>query len=192
MPNVGNNEDKTQRRKRLLDQHFHGWNEQLWSTKDKGFVPLPRTLPLIGTLLRRLNDKKKDLYRVYHELWFRAIEGFVDIRREQDHAYACGFTPGRGVRSWRERIVQLERLGFVRVCKHPGGDGYRYIFLPHPDMVIQKLDQDEKLPDEWGQAYQERMGEIHAARWQAPRGASVNRQTRKIVRVPVEAEPRVA
>jgi len=112
------------------------------------------------TLLNLLS-KNKDLSRVYFELWCRAFdEAIVDVSDEEALAYASGYvSPTRNIRTWRERITLLEKLGFI-ITKQAGSRKYRYILLLHPHQVIEKLHQDGKVGEDWYSAYQARAAEI--------------------------------
>ena len=105
---------------------------------------------------------------VYLDLWFRAFNGLVDIRSEREVAYSCGFTKDRGIRSWRERILELEKQGFVRIGKRC--DSIGHIFLVDPDMVVQRLERAGVLNESWKNEYEIRMKDIGAKRWMPPTG----------------------
>jgi len=121
-----------QRRQELRDELWPDASKIVWNRKaEKGFCTIPRTLPLIMTLINHLSPKGKgDASRVYHELWCHAYdEGFVTLSDEGEHAYAAGYvTPGRGIRSWRERLEVLRDLGFIRVTdrEHAKTDTFWY------------------------------------------------------------------
>ena len=134
------------------------WDRQ----KEDGFSTVPRTLSLIMVLLRELSEKKHDPSQVYCELWCRVFDrtGMVESTNEEDIAYASGYTtPSRSVRSWRERIDQLEKLGFI-MTRGVGSAKYRYILILHPHQVIAALREDGKISDTWYSAYEDRMRNI--------------------------------
>src|SRR5438067_8618891 len=101
-----------ERRQVLRNQLFTGSSKKVWSRTDEdGFATIPRTLPLIATLIRLLTDDL-DASRVYVDLWGRVYdEGLVDVLDEEEFAASCGYaTPTRNVRTWRERIEALQEL----------------------------------------------------------------------------------
>lgn len=152
-----------------LDKFFPGWRKELWHPSEElGFACVPRTLALL-TVLTKLLTKDEDPSRVYLDLWCRNFgDCLIDVRDEKEFAYACGLTASRGVRSWRERVKLLKEYGFIRTEKRWDQDFY-WIFLRHPDTVVQELDERGKIPDPWKQEYERRMAEIGAKRWKLPR-----------------------
>ena len=72
-----------------------------------------------------------------------------------------GPTPGRNVRSWRERIEMLQELGFIGVQPN-GSRKYGYILLLHPHRVVCELRARGKVNDPWWGAFSKRASEIGA------------------------------
>lgn len=147
---------------KIREENFQVPKSKVWNRKkEDGYTTVPRTMSLIMELLQRLSEKKNDPSQVYFELWCRVFdEGIVEITNEQDVAFASGYTtPSRGVRSWRERIAQLEKLGFIKT-KSVGKAKYRYILILHPHQVIAVLREEDRVPDDWYSAYEDRMREI--------------------------------
>ena len=163
----------SQKRTEQREEYWSGSGEDFWHrtrSSDKGFSTIPRTLPLVMVLLEHLG-KGKDLTRVYLDLWSRLFdEGVVEVTDQADFAYASGFAANRGVRSWRERIKKLEELGFVKTTGR-WDDDIHYILVVHPDKVIQKLDNEGKLPSQWKARYEAKLREIGAQRWSPPKPA---------------------
>ena len=90
-------------------------------------------------------------------------DSFVEVTDEETFAYSSGYsTPGRNVRSWRERMDILQNLGFVSV-KPNGSRKYGYILLFHPHNVIKKLREQSKIPENWWGAYTKRATEVGAS-----------------------------
>ena len=152
------------RRQSLRDQLWPDEADKLWhrSTED-GYSTVPRTLPLVMTLIDELKDKGRDISRVYFDLWCRQIDdSFVNVSDEESFAYSSGFTTtGRNVRSWRERIEVLRELGFISVRPN-GSRKYGYILLHHPHRVILELKAKKKIGDAWSGAFSKRASEIGA------------------------------
>ena len=154
-------EDK---RRELRDRLWPGAEKVIWNrTTDDGWCTVPRTLPLIMTLINELAPKAKgDPSRVYCELWSRVFdEGFIEMEDETDHAFAAGFVTSRGVRTWRERMAALKDLGFIRV-KPDGSRQYGYVLLVHPHDVVASLRKAGKVRDSWYYTFMDRIGKIGA------------------------------
>jgi hypothetical protein len=106
-------------------------------------------LPLILWLIDDLAGKGKECSKVYLDLLSRDFgQGLVEIRDEADHAYCAGFITDRGPRSWRERIVILKELGFVRVAPR-GNREIGYLLLVHPLLAVKSLRAAKRVPDRW-------------------------------------------
>lgn len=116
----------------------------IWHRKRaNGFTTLPRTMPLIGLILDGLSGKGKPVSNTYLELWCRSNDdGFVTLSKQQEIAFASGFTGLRGVSTWKERIRKLEGLQFI-VTK-PGVSGsIHYVQIWNPYLVI-KYHREQK------------------------------------------------
>ena len=138
----------------------------IWDvSKEKGYCPIPRTLPLIMVLINDLAEKKMDASRVYLELWSRAFEdGFITITDEVSHAFSSGYPlQGRGLRSWRERIDILKKLGFIDI-KPAGSRKYGHILLHHPHDVVEELYSEHRIQEAWWNAFLSKLSEIKAKR----------------------------
>jgi hypothetical protein len=136
--------------------------------EESGFCTVPRTLPLMTTLIKHLSPKK-DPSRVYLDLWFRQRDdGFVESEDQEEMAACSGYPTGtRNVRTWRERLEELERLGFIRI-KPKGTQKYRYILLLHPHDVVQRIRHKTPaaIPDWWWGYFESRIRDIRAElRW---------------------------
>lgn len=152
------------RRQELRDNLWPGEAGGLWHrTTEDGYSTIPRTLPLVMTLIDELKGKGRDISRVYFDLWCRQIDdSFVEVSDEESFAYSSGYsTPGRNVRSWRERIEMLRELGFISVQPN-GSRKYGYILLHHPHRVVCELRAREKVSDAWWGAFSKRASEIGA------------------------------
>ncbi len=129
---------------------------------ENGFATIPRTLPIVATLVKALTDKI-DASRVYLDLWGRAFDdGLVAIDDEYEFAYACGYNfASRARRTWHERMLRLEDLGFIR-AKPKGPRRFGYVLLIHPHLVVQQLRAAGRLPDWWEELFDRRVREIGA------------------------------
>jgi hypothetical protein len=127
--------------------------------KEKGFCTIPRTLALILTLIDHL-QKGKDASRVYFDLWCRAFDDYlIEVSDQEALAYSAGYTSGRNVRTWRERILVLEKFGFIRI-EASGTKRYANIFIVDPHKVVKKLHEQGHVPKNWWNAFNHRAAEI--------------------------------
>lgn len=154
-----------ERRVDLRDSLWPDAGKRVWSRQNEdGYCTVPRTLPLMGTLIRLLT-KDLDAARAYFDLWGRVYDdGLVDVVDEEEFAASCGYaTARRNIRTWRERIGALVDLGFVEV-KPKGTKKFGYILLVHPHDVVQRLRKTRKndVPDWWWSLFSKRIHEIVA------------------------------
>lgn len=150
------------RREQLREQLWPGIEPQLWNRKrEKGFCTLPRTLPLILCLIRELSEKGKDPSNVYLDLWFRAFDDcLIEVNDEEAFAFASGYSsPGRNVRTWKERVDALAKLGFIEV-KPNGSKPCGYILMLDPHKVIRTLNTQGRIPASWWGAYTKRATDV--------------------------------
>jgi len=146
------------RREQVREQLWPGSSNEIFDRKKHdGYSTVPRILSLILGLIEDLADKGKNSSRVYCELWFRCFDDkLVEVKDENEIAYASGVT----VRRWKERIAELEKLGFVRT-RPAGRLTYGYILLRNPYTVVKELIDAGKVQDaNWLGAYTRRAAEI--------------------------------
>jgi|GEM_PF-4381284 len=132
--------------------------DRMWrSGREKiGFFCPPRVLPVLMLIAK---DKTlvggKNCGPVYLELlaldWG---EGFVRIIDEEAHAFRCGFSNSRGLRSWRERMRKLEEIGFIEIARHSARE-IGYVLMVHPNKIVERLRAEGKLQEEHWLAYNE-------------------------------------
>lgn len=157
----------------LRQQLWGDADRYLWQrSKEWGFTTIPRTLMLIATLIKELT-RKGDASRVYLDLWARAFdEGLVEVFDESEFALSSGYATGnRNIRTWRERIAELQRLGFIAVRPKPGR-AIGFILLVHPHAAVLHLRQasPERVPEWWWDLFTARIREIKA---ELPRTAGI-------------------
>ena len=148
-------------RARLWPEHHEGF---IWQRKKHdGFSTIPRTMPLIMSILDDLSEGHP-VSSTYLELWCRAFdECFVTLYKPREMAFHAGHTGQRGERTWRSRMKKLGELGFIDIKAGASGE-MSYALIINPYLVIRKLMQ-EKHPgirvDKYN-ALMERAGEISA------------------------------
>jgi hypothetical protein len=114
-------------------------DEALWVRHGKkGFITIPRTMPLILSLMDDMS-KNKPLSAAYLALWCRTFDDcMVTIASPALVAFESGFTGQRAVQTWTGRMKKLEELGFIMA--QPGASGpYSHVLLINPYLVIKKL-----------------------------------------------------
>lgn len=148
-------------------------DHQLWIRQQRsGFTTIPRALTLITSILNDLS-KNKPLSSIYLELWCRANdEGFVIIKHDE-MAFHAGFTGERAIRTWKDRLRTLERLGFVKLATGPSGpESYALIRNPYHAVAELRQNQTPGLTDASWNALRARMIDIGAKDLDAPESAA--------------------
>ncbi|PWU70682.1 hypothetical protein DK867_23455 [Ochrobactrum sp. POC9] len=138
---------------------------QIWHRKTaKGFTTIPRTMPLLGSMMDALSGKGKPVSTTYLELWCRSNDdGFITLSKQAEIAFSSGFSGLRGVSTWKERVRKLEELGFL--LTKPGVSGsLHYVQLWNPYIVIKqhKVNKTPGFPEDRYNALFERVLEIGA------------------------------
>lgn len=137
---------------------------------EAGFCTVPRSLAMIATLIHHLS--KNDPSRVYWDLWTRQRDdGYVEIEDAEEMAACSGLKGTRALKSWREKLEELQRLGFIRI-QAKGNQKYKYILLLHPHDVVQQMKHADPaaIPDWWWSLFQIRMRDVGAKlRWSPPK-----------------------
>lgn len=129
--------------------------EDLWTgERETGWFPAPRSLPLILALLSSKEiSGGKDPSAVYLELLSRQRgEGVVEMTYEGEHAFASGYEGKRAVRTWQERMMILEEIGFIRTMRI-GNQRYKYAAIVHPTTAIQDLRDQGRISENWWRTY---------------------------------------
>jgi hypothetical protein len=161
----------SRRRSRLIERHL-AQRDQIWPdaadrvwnwSDNKGYVHMPRLLPLVMQLIRHVNPKINPSL-VYLELWSRCLDGgFLELDDEEAHAYASGYDGQRAVRTWRERMRELERLGFIE-SRRSGNREFGFVLIPDPLHICVELKKRgrPRVPDAWWTAFLSRAKKIGA------------------------------
>ena len=141
-------------------------NDDLWDRKtSKGWLSVPRTMPIILRTMDMLAPKGKPVSATYLDLWCRTYDdSFVTVSKPREMAYFAGFTGERAHHTWVSRVRQLQELGFIQYKGGASGP-VNYVLLLNPYRVIQKHVQADNLREEAANALQERMIEVGAFDW---------------------------
>ena len=110
-------------------------------------------------------SKSKPLSTTYFALWCRLWDesGLITIKEPTLVAEEAGFSGQRAVRTWRDRMKILEKLGFIR-CKPFSSNPFGYVLLLNPYGVVKRLWEKKKYTNEgWYNALREYASSIKAA-----------------------------
>ena len=98
----------------------------------------------------------------YLDLWCRDFgQSLIEIRDEEDHAYAAGYRGQRGVRTWRDHMKKIESLHFIKI-EAKGSRAFAYVLLLDPLAVARWYNDQNKTPPGWWRAFSDRAREIGA------------------------------
>jgi hypothetical protein len=154
----------SQRREELRERLWPGSRDDIWHRHDhKGFGTIPRLLPLALYLIKRLS-KKGNPADVYLQLWARNFdEGLIEVTDEATLAFEAGYDSTRAVRTWRDHVLKLEQLGFIKY-KPSGIKPIGFILLLNPLEVCARLKRtrSKAVSEEWWSAFLKRAHEIGA------------------------------
>jgi hypothetical protein len=121
------------------------WKEELesiprWNRKENdGFTTIPRWLPIINRIMDKLSQGKP-ISSTYLSLWFRVNdEGFIHIKDEKQMAIESGFDSERNISTWKTRMRELEKFGFINSITGVKGE-FQYVLIVNPLNVIENLD----------------------------------------------------
>jgi hypothetical protein len=160
-------------------------SDRIWTHKSKGWTYLPKSMPLVLTILDRLSVGKP-LSATYLDLWCRTRnDAFVVANQPQEMAFASGFTGERAVRTWKDRIAILRDCGFIDTKPGATGD-IGFILLFNPFAIIHGLWKDRKVSTNYFNALLARLVELRSDDVAALQGAfSVDRD---LARAPITAQ----
>jgi len=138
---------------------------QLWNRKQQdGYTTMPRTMPLILSILDSLTPKGFPVAGVYLDLWCRVFdESFVVLNRPEDMAFTSGFTGQRRLQAWRKRLDLLQKLGFIKLAEGSNGK-YSFALILNPHLVILSIRRKDisRIPKNLFNVLAERAREVKA------------------------------
>jgi len=153
--------------RRQLDARKKLWpdvsSDMLWSMDDQGWVALPRLMPLMMSIMDDLSGKGVPVSRTYLELWsrIRIEESFLALNRPEEMAFHAGFEGQRALRTWKDRMHRLAKLGFIGVMPGPLGD-LSYAVIYNPYHVIKRAYLAKQVHENKWQALVIRANEVSA------------------------------
>lgn len=130
---------------------------------DKGWLIVPRAMPLILRIMDIAAPKGKPVSQTYMDLWCRTWEndGFVIASQPKEMAFFSGFSGERAETTWATRIRILRELGFIDFKEGTSGAAH-YILLYNPYLVIRALHEQKVIQDAAFNALRDKMIEIGA------------------------------
>src|SRR5690348_15574449 len=137
--------DKKSNKKQILEDRLNLrrklWpkitDADLWLHRRKdGFIPIPRVMPLILQIMDDLATRP--VSSTYLDLWCRKFdEQFLTLNRNpKEYAFYAGFPGQRGEQTWKERIRELAKLGFILTETGAYGEA-SYVLIVNPINVIE-------------------------------------------------------
>src|SRR5688572_468763 len=70
-------------------------------------------------------------------------------------AYDAGYSGGRALRTWQERMRLLEKLGFIR-AQGIANQRHRYVLMVEPSVAVTALHRKGLVDDDWLATYDAR------------------------------------
>lgn len=149
--------------RKRLEMRAKLWKDaenKVW-TPTKGWLRIPRAMPLILRIMDMVAPKGKPVSQTYMDLWCRNKwdDGFVIASKPKEMAYYSGFTGERAESTWATRMRILEDLGFAEFKEGTSGP-IHYVLLHNPYDVIEILHKKKKIPEAAYNALTEKMLEI--------------------------------
>lgn len=143
--------------------HFPGIPEEwLWHRRtNDGYSTIPRTLPIA---MQVINDQTKGqpAGHTLFCLWARSPDHpLVTIENPATFAGEAGFSGPRAVDTWRRKMKELHKLGFILPKPGTSGD-FHYVLLLNPNAAIEYLNAIGKVQIGLYSRFMERMAEVGA------------------------------
>jgi hypothetical protein len=119
-------------------------DDQLWSNSLKGWCWMPRTMPLILLAIRGMS-KGSSAADTYLALWCNSFSGsIVEMKDRAGMIAAAGYTGATAERTWKERMLKLAELGFIKIAPGKHGD-ISCVLILNPHLVL-KRHKEKRTP----------------------------------------------
>ena len=119
-------------------------DEDFWSKDSKGFVCVPRCMPIIMLTMDYFSPNQP-LSKTYFSLWCRCFdEMIVRVDNCTVLAMESGFSGERQITTWKSRIEKLEELGFIK--KKKSFDGELIVLLNPFKIILELFDSKTSTP----------------------------------------------
>ena len=117
----------------------------VWDRKaHKGFTTIPKTMPLILRIMDEMT-KGAPVSSTYMTLWCSTWDnGFVQVIKPSEMAFASGFGGQRGEHTWAARMKKLEELHFISLKAGKAGP-MTHALIHNPHLVL-RWHHDNKTP----------------------------------------------
>ncbi len=138
---TGSRATKIHKKKQALRKQLWGdidpdtiWNRKL----NDGYTTIPRTMPIIFQIMDNLSETSKPISSTYFSLWCRVFdESFIEIKSPDEMAFESGYSGQRAVTTWKARMKNLAKLGFINAKEGATGE-FSYVLILNPYMVIKE------------------------------------------------------
>lgn len=155
---------KRQILQRQLDARAKIWPglnpDEVWKLENEGWVAVPRLMPLMMSIMDEMSGKGYPVSRTYLELWSRLREEqFLTLNRPEEMAFHAGFEGQRSLRTWKDRMLRLNDLGFISLQDGPLGP-FSHAVVYNPYYVIKRAQLAGKVSDRKWQALIIRANEL--------------------------------
>ena len=129
----------------LRDHLWPGLAPFLWDRKaHKGFTTIPKTMPLILRIMDEMT-KGAPVSSTYMTLWCSTWDnGFVQVIKPSEMAFASGFGGQRGEHTWAARMKKLEELQFISLKAGKAGP-MTHALIHNPHLIL-RWHHDNKTP----------------------------------------------
>lgn len=129
----------------LRDHLWPGSAQYVWDRKaHKGFTTIPKTMPLIMRIMDEMT-KGAPVSSTYMTLWCSTWDnGFVQVIKPSEMAFASGFGGQRGEHTWATRMKKLEELQFISLKAGKAGP-MTHALIHNPHLIL-RWHYEQKTP----------------------------------------------
>jgi len=135
--------------------------EEVFQPLKGGWAQVPRTLPMIASLIDELGGREKP-GRLYLALWsYDFGEGYIEVPDPARVALEAGYTSNRAERTFSERMKILRDQGFIK-AKALGAREFGHVLLvdPHRVVVALRASSPERIAEAWWSTFEARCSAI--------------------------------
>lgn len=112
-------------------------DEDLWQPALFGWCLMPRTMPLILHAIRGLS-KGTSAAETYMALWCASMSGsVVEMTAKASLIASSGYEGKTSEKTWKQRMMKLEELGFIKISSGLHGD-MSCVLILNPHKVLKR------------------------------------------------------